>query len=73
MFKNNNLLTIVGFLMAGTGFLALVLSLVGVKLVFLTWIDKPGPLFGFLIRLIMIILGMVIIYMTQANFEKEEI
>ncbi len=73
MNNNKGWLTLVGFLLAGTGFLALVLSLVGVKLSFLTWIDAPGPLFGFVMRLLMILVGIVIIYLTQTDFEGEEI
>ena len=73
MEKNKGWLTLVGFLLAGTGILALVLSLVGVKLSFLTWIDAPGPLFGFIFRLLMIVSGVVIIYLTQTDFKGEDI
>jgi hypothetical protein len=45
---------------------------VGLNLAFLTWIDAPGPLFGFVIRLIMIVTGIVIIYLAQTNFAGEE-
>lgn len=72
MTKNRGLITLVGFLLAGTGFLALILSLVGLQLSFLTWIDAPGRLFGFVIRLVMIIVGIVIIYLAQTNFKGEE-
>ncbi len=72
MTKNRGLITLVGFLLAGTGFLALILSLVGLQLSFLTWIDAPGRLFGFVARLVMIIVGIVIIYLAQTNFKGEE-
>ena len=72
MMKNNTWATLIGFLLAGTGFLALSLSLVGVKLSFLTWIDAPGPLFGFVMRLLMIVAGFVIIYLAQSNFRGED-
>lgn len=72
MIKNKGLLTLVGFLLAGLGFLALVLSLVGVKLSFLLWIDKPGPLFGFVMRLLMILVGFVLVYLAQTDFKGEE-
>ena len=72
MTKNKGLITFIGFLLAGLGFLALVLSLVGVQLSFLTWIDSPGKLTGFLIRLIMILAGIIIIYLAQTNFSGEE-
>jgi hypothetical protein len=73
MNRNKTILAIVGFLLAGTGFLALVLSLVSVQLSFLTWIDAPGKLFGFVVRLLMIIVGMVLIYLTMTDFSQEEI
>lgn len=67
------LVTTIGFLLTGIGFLALVLSLVGVKLSFLVWLDKPGALFGFVAKLVMIIAGFVIVYMAQTDLEQEEI
>ena len=71
MNKNKGIITLVGFLLAGLGFLALVLSVVGVKLSFLAWIDKPGPLFGFVTRLVMIITGIIIVYLAQTDFEGD--
>lgn len=73
MDKYNGWITLIGFLLAGSGFLALVLSLVGVKLAWLTWIDAPGPLFGFIARLMMILIGIVIIYLAQTDFRGEEV
>lgn len=72
MNKNKGWLTLVGFLLVGIGFLALVLSLVGVKLSFLVWIDAPGALFGFVARLLMILIGFVLIYISQTDFSGEE-
>lgn len=69
---NKGIVTLVGFLLAGIGFLALVLSVVGVKLSFLTWIDRPGPLVGFVIRLVMIVTGIIIVYLAQTDFSGEE-
>ena len=65
--------TTIGFLLAGVGFLALVLSLVGVKLSYLVWIDRPGPLFGFVGKLVMIIAGIIMIYMGKTDLEQEEV
>ncbi len=74
MIKNNKgIFSLIGFLLAGTGFLALVLSLVGVQLAFLTWIDAFGGLVGFLIRLSMIIIGVIVVYFAQTDFEEEQI
>lgn len=66
------LLTVVGFLLFFLGMLALSLSLVGVKLVILEWIDHWGGLSGLLIRLLMIISGVVIIVAARGNFSGED-
>lgn len=72
MNKNRGLYTLVGFLLAGVGFLALVLSVVGAKLSFLIWIDNFGPLTGFIIRILMIFFGIIIIYIAQTDFKKKQ-
>jgi len=59
---------IIGFTLFIVGFLALFLMLVGVQLSYLTWIDAPGRLVGFIIRIGMILSGAVIIFLTQTNW-----
>lgn len=71
MEKNKGLITLVGFVLVSLGFLALVLSMVGVKFAFLLWIDKPGPLFGFVVRLLMILIGFMLVYVAQTNYRGE--
>ena len=63
--------TILGFALLIMGFYALFLSLVGVKLSFLTFIDKPGALIGLIIRLAMIIAGFVILALVNTNWSQE--
>ncbi len=60
-----------GFLLFIIGFTALVLSLVGIKLSYLTWIDAPGALFGFLVRIVMIISGVVIVYLSVTDWRNQ--
>ena len=62
----------IGFLLFLYGMLALVLSLIGVKLSFLTWIDANGALLGFIIRLLMVMMGLVIVYVVRTDFSGEE-
>ncbi len=71
MEKNKGWITLVGFILAGTGFLTLALSLVGVKLAGLLWLDAGGAGLGFLLRLLMILLGMILIYLGKSNFSGE--
>lgn len=65
------LFTLIGFLIFLIGMSALVLSLVGVKLSFLTFIDQPSPMIGFLIRLVMVFGGIIIIVLAQTDWQKE--
>lgn len=64
--------TTIGFLLFIIGLLALVLSLVGVQLSFLTWIDQPGRLFGFIMRILMLLGGVVIVFLTRTDWREEE-
>lgn len=65
------LVTLIGFILIGLGFMALIFSIVGVKIAFLLWIDKPGALFGFLMRIIMILIGFTMVYVAQTNYRGE--
>jgi hypothetical protein len=72
MSKNKGIFSLIGFILAGLGFSAIVLSLVGAKLSFLVWIDAFGPLMGFVLKLVMILMGIVIIYLARTDFSGEE-
>jgi hypothetical protein len=69
-----SIFTIVGFLLFLFGMSALVLSLVGVKLSFLVFIDKGGAGLGFVIRLAMIVGGIIMALLSKTNkiSENEE-
>ena len=69
---NKGIFSLLGFVLAGLGFLSIVLSLVGVQFSFLTWLDSFGRLFGFVAKLIMIIAGILILYIAQSDFKGEE-
>ena len=62
----------IGFLLFILGFVSLVLSLVGLKLSFLTWIDGPGAVFGFVVRVLMIVGGIVVVYLTTTDWRNQE-
>ncbi len=68
---NKTFYTVLGFFLFLSGMSAFVLSLVGVKLAFLTFIDIPGPLFGFIIRLMMIFGGIIMVVLSRTNWEEE--
>jgi len=61
-----------GFLLFVFGFSSLVLSLVGVKFSFLAWLDYPGALFGFLMKIFMVVAGIVVVYLNVTNWRAQE-
>ena len=66
-----NILTIIGFLLLIFGMTALVLSLVGIKLSYLLWLDYGGALLGFVLRLLMIFGGVTMAWLANHNWAAE--
>jgi hypothetical protein len=64
-------LIIAGFLCFIFGATALVLSLVGVKLSFLLWLDYGGALLGFVLRLVMMFGGIILAWASLRNKEAD--
>ena len=69
--KNKGLMTLLGYLLFALGMLSIILSIVGVKLAFLSWIDNWGRLTGFLIKLFMLVIGMIIMFVARADWPEE--
>lgn len=75
MLKNKALWTTLGFFLIITGFLALALSMVGIQLAMLTWLDALGGMIGFIVKILMVIGGFVMVYLSQTdltNLDEEE-
>jgi hypothetical protein len=68
MNKYKNLLTFTGFLLIITGFLSMIVSVVGLKFSFLLFIESWGSLVGFVIKLLIIMVGFILTYLGQTNF-----
>jgi hypothetical protein len=66
-------LTIIGFLLFFAGFMAIVLSLVGLQLTFLSWIQSLGAGIGIIIKLIMLFGGLIIMYISKMPPEDQDI
>ena len=62
-----DLVSLLGFLMVGLGILAIILSLVGARFTFMAWLDHWGAGVGFVLRLIMVIVGFVIIFVNKSE------
>lgn len=69
---NKGWLSLIGFLLFFYGMLSLVLSLIGAKLTFLTWLEAFGPLMGFVLKILMIVGGIVIVAVARSDFRGEE-
>jgi uncharacterized membrane protein len=72
MLQNKALWTTVGFLLIITGFLALAMSMVGLKFAFLQWMDLLGGLGSFITKLVMVLGGFVLVYMAQTDLSQTE-
>jgi hypothetical protein len=63
--------TAIGFLLFLLGSTSLILSITGVQLTMLVWMDAFGGLVGFLLRLLMIVSGIVIAALSTTNWQEE--
>jgi len=69
---NRVTLTVVGYVLLLLGFLSLILGMIGLSLKPLTFIDNAaGPLGSFLIKLLMIVMGMIIFYVNRMPPDEE--
>jgi len=60
-------ISIIGFLLFLYGGISLVLSLIGVRLSFMSWLDDLGLLAAFLIKLGMIVTGIAMVYVSRMS------
>jgi len=65
--RKRSALLILGFLMFIFGMLSLILSMVGVSLQFMLPIDNLGLLWSTSIKLLMVVCGLVIFYISLTN------
>lgn len=67
---NKQLLSIIGFLMFIIGSVAIVLSLVGLRLQILAPIEQLGSGYAFLIKIIIALFGVILIYLVRTATEE---
>lgn len=63
--------SIVGYFLLLFGFISIVLRLIGMNISFLAWTDIWGVGFGFLIKIIIMMLGMIILYIDRTGLEND--
>lgn len=73
MYRHKTLLTVIGFLLAGLGLLAVILSVVGVNFSFLGWLEDLGARTAFFSKITLAVVGFILIYLGQTNWEQEEV
>lgn len=59
------IVTVVGYALILFGLLSLILSMIGLRLTFLSFLDFAGPLLGFILKISMIMLGFVLMYISK--------
>lgn len=67
-----NILLIVGFLCFTIGFLSIVLSMIGFKFNFLSFLNQIGHGFAFLIYIVLFLLGIAVMYVAKSTAYKEK-
>ncbi len=73
MMNRRDLYTLIGFILFILGFVSLTLALVGIRLSFLAWMDRISPVFGLLMKILMIIIGLIIVVLVQGNkYEQDD-
>ena len=66
--KKKDLYTLIGFLMFVIGLTSIIFNIVGVEWVILKWLSHFNAMFGFLLKLLMVVGGLVIIYLNKVNW-----
>ena len=73
MFRNKTLVTVIGFLLAGIGLLSIFLSVVGANFSFLSWLEAWGAAGAFFTKIGLAIVGFILIYLGQTDWEREDV
>lgn len=69
--KNKGYYTLLGFLLFIIGISAIVLQVVGVQWAFLSFLERIGRLFAFVVKVLMAMAGVVIIVLARTDWERE--
>lgn len=72
MLKHATTLTVIGFLFLITGVMTLFLNLVGVDFFLLEWLYRWNVFASFGIRLLLIVIGFILIYVGNTDWDREE-
>lgn len=70
--KNKSYWLVLGFLLFIFGITAIIMSLVGVRWVFLGWMEWGGALLAFVLKILMTVAGVVLIVLARTDWENEK-
>lgn len=65
-------LRVIGFLCFFTGFLSILLSVLGIQFSLLVWMDQLGNGTAFLMRLGIMVFGIILLVISTGNFAGED-
>ncbi|HLU94623.1 MAG TPA: hypothetical protein VKZ54_10880 [Membranihabitans sp.] len=69
--SRNDWMAILGFIFFLLGSMSLILSLIGIHFTFLRFLENWGGLFSFLAKLLILITGIVLIYISKTQYPRK--
>lgn len=69
--KNKNSILFLGYLLFSLGITSVVMELVGTHWYFLAWLEHLGRLGAFVVKILMVIVGVLLIVFGRTNWERE--
>ncbi len=63
---------LLGYILFSLGITSIAMELVGTHWYFLAWFEQAGRLLAFILKLLMIIVGVLIIVFARTDWEKEK-
>ncbi len=72
MLKHATTITVIGFLLLFVGIVTFFLNVVGVDFFLLEWLYRWNVAASFAIRIAMIVIGLIMIYIGQTDWDRVE-
>ena len=69
---NKNFLTSLGFMLFMLGAVSILISMVGLQISFLKWIDDIDRGLGLFIKLLMLVFGALLAFFSKIDLSKED-
>jgi uncharacterized membrane protein YidH (DUF202 family) len=70
--KNKGLLLLLGYTLFSLGLTAVTMELVGTHWYILAWLERGGRLLAFILKLLMVIVGVLLIVFARTDWEREK-